>query len=105
MGDRRAVDPSCRPATPSTNLQLRTEDPISGTHRLWQVLTTMRDGKIVRIHDAANQAIALQVAGLPTSPVRVPTNNLAEVNMTDLHRLVLAGNVCCAGTLGFAEFR
>jgi hypothetical protein len=32
-------------------------------------------------------------------PVRgSPLDNLAEVNMTDLHGLVLAGNLCCAGT-------
>jgi ketosteroid isomerase-like protein len=37
------------------------------TQRLWQVLT-MRDGKIVHIHDYTNQATALQAAGLPTGP-------------------------------------
>ena len=35
--------------------------------RLWQVLT-MREGKIVRIHDYTDQANALQAAGLPTGP-------------------------------------
>jgi hypothetical protein len=35
--------------------------------RLWQVLT-MRQGRIVRIQDATDQAAALQAAGLPTGP-------------------------------------
>jgi hypothetical protein len=59
----------------------------------------MRDGKTVHIHDYTNQATALQAAVLPTGPQGgSPLDNLAEVNMTDLHGLVLAGNVCCAGT-------
>jgi len=58
----------CGPGNGTTpTLAGRSRRRSTDTQRLWQVLT-MRDGKIVHIHDYTNQATALQAAGLPTGP-------------------------------------